>query len=80
VARARAVKNELNATGGLRKQLESRETDIRELKMFLRGKQEELGELSVRKELIDKKLANMTKEHELTVETLKVNILYYYFS
>lgn len=57
---------------GLRKKMESKEEDLREMRLTLRSKQEELQEMALRKDLAEKKLANLTRDHELTVETLKV--------
>ncbi|XP_073970364.1 dynactin subunit 1-like isoform X3 [Rhodnius prolixus] len=69
--RARQVKADLNAMAGLRKKMESKEEDLREMRLTLRSKQEELQEMALRKDLAEKKLANLTRDHELTVETLK---------
>lgn len=69
--RAQQVKSELEETKALRSRLEARESDIRELKMALRGKQEELGEMAVRREFAEKRITNLTKEHELQVEKLQ---------
>lgn len=72
--RAKAVKAKLNAMSGIEKRLEKSSDDMRELKMALRGKQEELAEMGLRREISEKKLANITKEYELTIETLKVRL------
>lgn len=46
--------------------------DIRELKVALKMKQEELSEMLIRKELLEKKLTVINKEHEDEVTKLKV--------
>lgn len=69
--RAQQVKSELEETKALRSRLEAREGDIRELKMALRSKQEELGEMGVRREFAEKRITNLTKEHELQIEKLQ---------
>lgn len=70
-ARAKAVKAKLNAMSGVEKRLEKSAEDMRELRMALRAKQEELAEMSLRREISEKKLANVTRDFELTIETLK---------
>ena len=40
--------------------------------MALRSKQEEIGELNVRKELAEKKLSTMIHESEISIEKLQV--------
>lgn len=70
--RAKQVKSELEETKALRARLESREADIRELKMTLRTKQEEFGELQVRKDLAEKRLANTSREDKMANEKLEV--------
>lgn len=72
--RAQKVKSELEETKALRSRLETREVDIRELKMALRDKQEELGEMAVRREFAEKRITNLTKEHELQIEKLQVKL------
>lgn len=66
------MKSELEETKALRARLESREADIRELKMTLRTKQEEFGELQVRKDLAEKRLANTSREDKMANEKLEV--------
>lgn len=53
----------------VRRKLESKEEDLREMKLTLRAKQEELAEMVLRKDIAEKKM----KDLELTVETLKVD-------
>jgi len=43
--------------------------------MALRSKQEEIGELNVRKELAEKKLSTTIHESEISIEKLQVIIL-----
>lgn len=48
--------------------------------MALRSKQEEIGELNVRKELAEKKLSTTIHESEISIEKLQViflNLIYY---
>jgi len=53
------------------RKLEARDSDIREVKIALREKQEELSEMMLRKELAEKRLATQQHEHEMNVEKLK---------
>ncbi|XP_014272429.1 dynactin subunit 1 isoform X4 [Halyomorpha halys] len=71
MVRAKAVKAKLNAMSGVEKRLERSAEDMREMRMALRAKQEELAEMSLRKDISEKKLANITRDYELTIETLK---------
>ncbi|KAL1514252.1 hypothetical protein ABEB36_003539 [Hypothenemus hampei] len=68
--RAETVKKELEQTKTLTSKLENKETDIKELKKLLKEKQEQLSEMSIRKELAEKKLGNVNKDYELTIEKL----------
>ena len=72
VTRATFVKKELDETKVLAKRLESKELDIRELKLALKGKQDELSEMCIRKNLIEKKLETINKDHEVEIGKLKV--------
>lgn len=56
------------------RKLESRDSDIREMKLAIREKQEELSEMILRKELAEKRLASQQHEHELIIEKLKRNL------
>lgn len=47
--------------------------DLRELKMALKVKQEELSEMNIRKEMIEKKLATINKDHDNEIIKLKVS-------
>lgn len=53
------------------RKLESRDSDIREARIALREKQEEISEMSLRKELAEKRLATQQHENELNIEKLK---------
>ena len=53
------------------RKLETRDGDIREARVTLREKQEELSEMILRKELAEKRIATQQHEHELNVEKLK---------
>ncbi|XP_008207365.1 dynactin subunit 1 isoform X4 [Nasonia vitripennis] len=72
--RAQATRKELEETKVLSRKLEARDSDIREAKLALREKQEELSEMILRKELAEKRLATQQHEHELTIEKLKRNL------
>ncbi|CAH0395302.1 unnamed protein product [Bemisia tabaci] len=71
MVRAKQTKEELGNTKVLRTKIEALDADIRELKMTLRAKQEEIGELSVRKELAEKKLANAVRDNEFNTQKLQ---------
>jgi hypothetical protein len=43
------------------------------LRIALKLKQEEMSEITIRKELAEKKLGNVNKDYELTIEKLKVS-------
>lgn len=53
------------------RKLESRDSDIREARLALREKQEELSEMTLRKELAEKRFVTQQHEHEMNVEQLK---------
>ncbi|CAH1099765.1 unnamed protein product [Psylliodes chrysocephalus] len=69
--RADAVKKELEQTKTLTSKLENKESDIKELRKLLKEKQEQLSEMTIRKELAEKKLGNVNKDYELTIEKLQ---------
>ncbi|XP_076395255.1 dynactin subunit 1 isoform X2 [Megachile rotundata] len=69
--RAQAAKKEAEETKILSRKLEARDSDIRDARLALREKQEELCEMILRKEVVEKKLATQQHEHELNVEKLK---------
>lgn len=84
--RATQVKKELEQIKILQSKLESRENDVKELRMLLKTKQEEIGELNIRKDIAEKKLAtsdtkltNITRDYELSLQKLQVKI-YEFFS
>lgn len=43
-----------------------------EMNIILRGKQEELSEMNVRKEMAEKKLSNLARDNEVASEKLTV--------
>lgn len=53
------------------RKLETRDGDIREARLALREKQEELSEMTLRKELAEKRFVTQQHEHEMNVEQLK---------
>lgn len=61
----------MEQTKTLTNKLESKETDIKELCKALKEKQEHLSEMTIRKELAEKKLGNVNKDYELTIEKLQ---------
>lgn len=66
--RSEMVKKELEQTKTLTSRLENKESDIKEFKRVLKEKQEQLSEMTIRKELAEKKLGNVNKDYELTLE------------
>jgi hypothetical protein len=46
---------------------------FQELRIALKLKQEEMSEITIRKELAEKKLGNVNKDYELTIEKLQVS-------
>ncbi|RZC39748.1 dynactin subunit 1 [Asbolus verrucosus] len=69
--RSESVKKELEQTKTLTSKLENKESDIKELRKALKEKQEQLSEMTIRKELAEKKLGNVNKDYELTIEKLQ---------
>ncbi|KAJ8938699.1 hypothetical protein NQ318_007987 [Aromia moschata] len=73
--RAEAVKKELEQTKTLTSKLENKESDIKELRKLLKEKQEQLSEMTIRKELAEKKLGNKKeREFEETLDHLQTDI------
>ncbi|XP_049823261.1 dynactin subunit 1 isoform X2 [Aethina tumida] len=69
--RAETVKKELEQTKTLTSKLENKESDIKELKKLVKEKQEQLTQMTIRKELAEKKLGNVNKDYELKIEMLQ---------
>lgn len=69
--RADLVRKELEQTKTLTSKLENKESDIKELRKALKEKQEAYSEMTIRKELAEKKLGNVNKDYELTIEKLQ---------
>ncbi|XP_076632300.1 dynactin subunit 1 isoform X2 [Colletes latitarsis] len=69
--RAQAARKEAEETKVLSRKLEARDSDILEARLALREKQNELCEMILRKDVVEKKLATQQHEHELNVEKLK---------
>ncbi|XP_031847377.1 dynactin subunit 1 isoform X2 [Nomia melanderi] len=69
--RAQTARKEAEETKVLKGKLATRDSDIREAKLALREKQNELCEMILRKDVVEKKLATQQHEHELNVEKLK---------
>lgn len=73
------MKKELEQTKTLKSKLDAKDSDIRELKILVKIKQEEIGELTIRKDIAEKKvanndakLANTVRDYEQTVQKLQV--------
>ncbi|XP_070497433.1 dynactin subunit 1 isoform X3 [Chironomus tepperi] len=62
--RAHTVKKHLEETKTLTATLENRDAEIRQLKMSLKMKQNELSEMQIRKDLAEKKLSVLQLDHE----------------
>ncbi|KAK0074734.1 hypothetical protein PV325_007895, partial [Microctonus aethiopoides] len=69
--RAHSIRKESEETKILARKLEARDADIREARLALREKQEELSEMILRKELAEKRLATQQHDHELNVDKLR---------
>ncbi|KAG5677570.1 hypothetical protein PVAND_007319 [Polypedilum vanderplanki] len=62
--RAQIVKKHLEETKTLTATLENRDAEIRQLKMSIKMKQNELSEMQIRKDLAEKKLSVLQQDHE----------------
>ncbi|XP_050559392.1 dynactin subunit 1 isoform X17 [Spodoptera frugiperda] len=71
VIRAQLVKKQLEETKSLTIKLENKEADIRELRKALKAKQEELSEMTIRRELGERKLSTAARDAELRAEQLQ---------
>lgn len=69
--RAEVVKKELEETKTLTSKLQNKEADIKELRKVLKERQEQLSEMTIRKELAEKKLGNVNKDYELKIEKMQ---------
>ncbi|XP_076166866.1 dynactin subunit 1 isoform X2 [Ptiloglossa arizonensis] len=69
--RAQAARKKAEEIKVLSRKLEARDSDILETRLALREKQNELCEMILRKDVVEKKLATQQHEHELNVEKLK---------
>nr|XP_022907890.1 dynactin subunit 1 isoform X2 [Onthophagus taurus] len=72
--RAQVVRKELEQIKTLTSKLENKESDNKELRKVLKEKQEQLSEMTIRKELAEKKFGNVNKDYELTIEKLQRKI------
>ena len=70
--RQRAVKAEMLEGSGMKARLKNREEEIKELKLAIKLKAEELSEANVRREMAEKKLSGSAKDADLTIEKLQV--------
>ena len=68
--RAEEEKNEIKDTTQLRYKLEAKDIDIKDLKKLRKVKHEELSEMQVRKDLLEKKLSDSSKDSELMIKNL----------
>ena len=71
LVRAQAAIKESEETKILARKLETRDSDIRESRIALREKQEELSEMMLRRDLAEKRLTHQQREHEMDIEKLK---------
>lgn len=55
----------------MKHKLEQKDADIKDMKLLLRSKGEELSEMQVRKDKADKKLLDASKDSELMREKLQ---------
>lgn len=72
--RAEAIKKELNSSSTKGLELEQKNEKIRELKLAMRKKQEELSEMNLRRELCERKLESLKKDKETSEKTLQKKI------
>ena len=71
VQRAQHIKGELKDSEHIKYKLESREQDLRDLRVLMKQKNEELSEMMVRRDLAEKKLFTATKDADATIEKLQ---------
>ncbi|TRY77114.1 hypothetical protein TCAL_00046, partial [Tigriopus californicus] len=71
VLRANAYKAELKEAESLKAKLENKDLDIKELKLTLRAKSEEISEMQVRKDKAEKKLLDTSRDSELMREKMQ---------
>lgn len=69
--RAQFVKKQMEETKALKATVENREADIRQLKVDLKLKVQELSEMQYRKDLAEKKVSVIQQEFEKTTEKLQ---------
>lgn len=69
--RAESYKAELKEAEGRKIKLENKDLDIKEMKLTLRAKSEELSEMQVRKDKAEKKLLDATRDADLMREKLQ---------
>lgn len=69
--RAKQVKDELEQTKTLQMKLSQRLNDIKELKNVIQLQEEQIGELTVRKDMAEQKLKNIARDNDYLVEKLK---------
>lgn len=65
LSRAHIVKKQLEETKTLTATLENRDAEIRQLKMNLKMKQDELSEMQIRRDLAEKKLSVLQQDYEV---------------
>ncbi len=71
VQRAEAYKAEIREAAGLKIKIEKKDSDIKELKLALRARGEELSEMQVRKDKAEKRLLDATREADMAREKLQ---------
>lgn len=71
VQRAQNIKAELKDSEHIKYKLESKDQDLRDLRLLMKQKNEELSEMVVRRDLAEKKLVTATKDADATIEKLQ---------
>ncbi|XP_018019260.1 dynactin subunit 1 isoform X2 [Hyalella azteca] len=71
VQRAQNIKAELKDSEHIKNKLESKEQDLRDLRLLMKQKNEELSEMMVRRDLAEKKYTNASKDWEANIERLQ---------
>ncbi|CAG0887486.1 unnamed protein product [Cyprideis torosa] len=66
-----SFKAELRDAEGFRARLLLRDEDVKELRRLMKLKQEELGEMTLRRDMLEKKLDTLAKEKDLEVERIQ---------
>ncbi|CAG0911243.1 unnamed protein product, partial [Cyprideis torosa] len=68
-----SFKAELRDAEGFRARLLLRDEDVKELRRLMKLKQEELGEMTLRRDMLEKKLDTLAKEKDLEVRAFSAS-------